>query len=330
MTGYADLGTREPPAGAAAGTAPGAAAPEAVPGRTPARLAWDRFRRDRAAVASLAVLAAIAAFAALAPLWAHLTGHPYDATFPRTGLDAGGQPRGPGGGFPLGADQLGRDVLVRAAYGARISLTAGIGAAALASAAGTVAGTLAGFAGGALDTLLARLMDMILALPYLLVAIMLATTFQISSPAASLAMTILVIAFFSFAAYGRTIRGQVLALREQQFIEAARALGASNTRIMATELLPNLTAQITVLTSLLVPASIVSEATLSFLGVGVRPPMPSWGSMLGEGGEQFRTAWWLLAVPGLLLLATTLAFNLLGDGVRNALDPRGDRAAAGR
>jgi peptide/nickel transport system permease protein len=180
------------------------------------------------------------------------------------------------------------------------------------------------------DTLLARLMDMILALPYLLVAIMLAATFQVSSPAASLAMTILVVAFFSFAAYGRTIRGQVLALREQQFIEAARALGASNTRIMATELLPNLTAQITVLTSLLVPASIVSEATLSFLGVGIRPPMPSWGSMLGEGGEVFRTAWWLLAVPGVLLLATTLAFNLLGDGVRNALDPRGDRAAPGR
>jgi peptide/nickel transport system permease protein len=140
-------------------------------------------------------------------------------------------------------------------------------------------------------------------------------------------MTVLVIAFFSFAAYGRTIRGQVLALRQQQFIEAARALGASDARIMATEVLPNLAAPITVLTSLLVPASIVSEATLSFLGVGIRPPMPSWGSMLGEGGEVFRTAWWLLAVPGALLLATTLAFNLLGDGVRNALDPRGGRAA---
>jgi peptide/nickel transport system permease protein len=328
MTGYAELGTRKPPAGTPAGT--GAAAPPAPAGRAPSWLAWDRFRRDRPAVACLAVLLLIMAFAALAPLWAHLTGHPYHATFPRTGLDAGGQPRGPGAGFPLGADQLGRDVLVRAAYGARISLTAGIGAAALASAAGTVAGTLAGFAGGALDTLLSRLLDMILALPYLLVAIMLATTFQISSPGASLAMTVLVIAFFSFAAYGRTIRGQVLALKEQQFIEAARALGASNARIMVADVLPNLAAQITVLTSLLVPASIVSEATLSFLGVGIRPPMPSWGSMLGEGGEVFRTAWWLLAVPGVLLLATTLAFNLLGDGVRNALDPRGDRAAPGR
>ncbi|MFA1537377.1 ABC transporter permease [Actinomadura monticuli] len=315
---------------AARPAAPAPAAAEPVRSRSPARLAWERFRRDRTAVASLWVLLAIMAFAALAPLWAHLTGHPCDATFPGTGLDEGGRPLGPGTRFPLGADQLGRDVLVRAAYGARVSLTAGIGAAVLASAAGTVAGTLAGFAGGAVDALLARLMDMILALPYLLVAIMLASTFRVSSAGASLAMTVLVIAFFSFAAYGRTIRGQVLSLKESQFIEAARALGASNARIMAGEILPNLTAQITVLTSLLVPSSIVSEATLSFLGVGVRPPMPSWGSMLGEGGDAFRTAWWLLAVPGVLLLATTLAFNLLGDGVRNALDPRGERAAAGR
>ncbi|MFA1547204.1 ABC transporter permease [Actinomadura chokoriensis] len=325
MTAHAGLEARKPPADAA-----DRAAAEPVRSRSPSRLAWERFRRDRTAVASLAVLMLITAFAALAPLWAHLTGHPYAATFPRTGLDAGGQPRGPGAGFPLGADQLGRDVLVRAAYGARISLTAGIGAAALASAAGTLAGTLAGFAGGALDTLLARLMDMVLALPYLLVAIMLATTVRVSSSAASLAMTILVIAFFSFAAYGRTIRGQVLSLKQSQFIEAARALGASDARIMAGEILPNLAAPITVLTSLLIPSSIVSEATLSFLGVGVRPPMPSWGSMLGEGGDAFRTAWWLLAVPGSLLLATTLAFNLLGDGVRNALDPRGERAAGGR
>jgi peptide/nickel transport system permease protein len=294
-----------------------------VPGRTPFQLAWGRFRRNRGAVASLGVLALIVTFAALAPLWAHLTGHPYHATFPGAGLDVDGQPRGPGGAFPLGADQLGRDVLVRAAYGARISLAAGVLAALLASVAGTAAGTLAGFAGGAVDTVIARLMDMTLALPYLLVAITLATTFRIGSPAASLTMTVLVIAFFSFASFGRIIRGRVLALTRAEFVEAARALGASRTRIVLAELLPNLVAQITVLTSLLIPASIVFEATLSFLGVGVRPPMPSWGSMLGEGGDVFRTAWWLLAVPGVLLLATTLSFNLLGDGIRDALDPRG-------
>lgn len=237
---------------------------------------------------------------------------------------------GPGGDFWLGADQLGRDVLVRAAYGARISLVVGIGAAVLASLLGVAVGTLAGFVGGVLDTLLARLMDITLALPYLLVAIMLATTFQISSVGASLTMTILVIAFFSFAAFGRIIRGQVMSLKEKEFIEAARSLGASRVRIMFVDVLPNLVAQVTVLTSLLIPTSIVFEATLSFLGVGVRLPMPSWGSMLGEGSDVFQTAWWLLAVPGVLLLLTTLSFNLLGDGIRDALDPRSDRVVRGK
>ncbi|MFG2246484.1 ABC transporter permease [Spirillospora sp. NPDC048823] len=348
MSGYAEPAAREPthrgPGGGTSG-APGpdradgggaalprarpATGPERVRGRGPSRLAWDRLRRDRAAVASIAVLLLIVAFAALAPLWEHLTGHPYDATFPRTGLDADGQPRGPGGEFPLGADQLGRDVLVRAAYGARISLAVGVSAALLASVAGTLAGTFAGFAGGAVDTLLSRLIDITLALPYLLVAILLSTTFQPSSVGAGLAMTILVIAFFSAAAFARVIRGQVLALRRREFVEAARLLGASDARIMVVEILPNLTAPVTVLTALLVPAAIVFEATLSFLGAGVRPPMPSWGSMLGEGGDVFQTAWWLLAAPGVLLLATTLSFNLLGDAVRDAFGPR-DRAAGGR
>ncbi|QXJ19906.1 ABC transporter permease [Actinomadura graeca] len=304
-------------------------APEPVRGLSPARLAWRRFRRDRAALASLTVLSLVFVFALMAPLWARWTGHPYDATFPRTGLDADGLPRGPGGEFWLGADQLGRDVLVRAAYGARISLLVGVLAALLAAAAGTCVGTVAGYAGGAVDALLARLMDVTLALPYLLVAIMLATTFQVSSPRASLAMTVLVIAFFSFAAFGRVVRGQVLSLRRREFVDAARALGASNARIIVADVLPNLAAQVTVLTSMLVPASIVFEATLSFLGAGVRPPMPSWGSMLGEGGEVFRTAWWLPAAPGVLLLLTTLSFNLLGDGIRDALDPRGDRPGRG-
>ncbi len=301
-----------------------------VRGRGPSRLAWERFRRDRAAAASVAVLALIASFAVLAPLWEHLTGHPYDATFPGTGLDASGQPRGPGAEFPLGADQLGRDVLVRAAYGARISLAVGVSAALLAAVAGTLAGILAGLAGGALDTLLSRLIDLTLALPYLLVAIVLSTTFRITSAGAGITMTVLVIALFSVAAFARVVRGQVLALRRQEFVDAARLLGASDARIMVTEILPNLTAQITVLTALLIPASIVFEATLSFLGAGVPPPMPSWGSMLGEGGDVFRTAWWLLAVPGVLLLATTLAFNLIGDAVRDALDPRFRRARRGR
>ncbi|MFB4302787.1 ABC transporter permease [Actinomadura sp. NTSP31] len=323
MSSYTDLEAQEvdPEAGTV---------PARVQGRTPFQLAWARFRRDRLAVVSIVVLVLIALFAILAPVWADLTGHPYDATFPKTGLDVNGQPRGPSGTFWLGADQLGRDVLVRAAYGARISLVVGILSAVLASIVGTLVGVLAGFVGGVMDTLLARLMDMTLALPYLLVAIMLATTFQISSVGASLTLTILVIAFFSFAAFGRIIRGQVLSLKQKEFIEAARSLGSSNARIMFVDVLPNLVAQVTVLTSLLIPTSIVFEATLSFLGVGVRLPMPSWGSMLGEGSDVFQTAWWLLAVPGVLLLLTTLSFNLLGDGIRDALDPRGDRATGGK
>lgn len=306
---------------------PADAEPVRVQGRTPFQLAWSRFRRDRLAVVSIVVLALMVLFAALAPVWASWTGHPYDQTFPKTGLDPDGLPKGPSGDFWLGADQLGRDVLVRSAYGARISLVVGVCAAVLASIAGVLVGTLAGFVGGVLDTVLARLMDITLALPYLLVAIMLATTFQISSVGASLTMTILVIAFFSFAAFGRIIRGQVMSLKQKEFVEAARSLGASNVRIMFVDVLPNLVAQVTVLTSLLIPTSIVFEATLSFLGVGVRLPMPSWGSMLGEGSDVFQTAWWLLIVPGVLLLLTTLSFNLLGDGIRDALDPRGDRVA---
>ncbi|WP_245623156.1 ABC transporter permease [Spirillospora albida] len=287
--------------------------------------AWARLRRDRAAAGAAATLLLIAVFALLAPLWARWTGHPCDAAFPATGLAADGTPRGPSREFWLGADPLGRDVLVRAAYGARISLAVGVLAALLAALAGTAAGTVAGYAGGALDALLARLMDTALALPHLLVAITIATTFQITSAAGSLALTVLVIAFFSFAALGRVVRGQVLVVKERPFIEAARATGAPAARIVVVDVLPNVAAQVAVLTSLLVPAAIVFEATLSFLGVGVRPPMPSWGAMLGEGGAAFRSAWWLLAVPGTLLLLTTLACNLLGDAVRDALGPERGR-----
>jgi peptide/nickel transport system permease protein len=206
----------------------------------------------------------------------------------------------------------------------------GISSSLLATFFGVVFGVLSGFAGGATDTILARFMDITLALPYLLVAIVLATTFQVTSVLASLSLTILVIAFFSFAATGRILRGQVISIKEKEYVEAARSLGAGRLRIMFVDLLPNLMAQITVLASLLIPTAIVFEATLSFLGVGVKAPMPSWGSMLGEGSDVFETAWWLLTVPGVLLLLTTLSFNLLGDGIRDALDPRGGRLLGGK
>jgi ABC-type dipeptide/oligopeptide/nickel transport system permease subunit len=326
MTVFTDLEAESvPPDPGSTGTEPAK-----VRGRSPFQLAWTRFSRDRLAVASIVVLALIAAFALAAPLFARWTGHTYDATYPRTGLDIDGLPRGPGRQFWLGADQLGRDVLVRAAFGARISLVVGISSSLLATFFGVVFGVLSGFAGGATDTILARFMDITLALPYLLVAIVLATTFQVTSVLASLSLTILVIAFFSFAATGRILRGQVISIKEKEYVEAARSLGAGRLRIMFVDLLPNLMAQITVLASLLIPTAIVFEATLSFLGVGVKAPMPSWGSMLGEGSDVFETAWWLLTVPGVLLLLTTLSFNLLGDGIRDALDPRAGRLLGGK
>ncbi|REF01009.1 ABC transporter permease [Thermomonospora umbrina] len=318
MSSYSELEAEVVPAGAR------------VEGRTPVQLAWARFRRDRTAMISVAVLLLVVVFAAAAPLLAAVTGHPYDTTYPKTGLDIDGMPVGPGREFWLGTDQLGRDVLVRAAYGARISLLVGLAATAVATLLGVAVGVVAGYTGGAVDTALARFMDITLALPYLLVAIVLASTFQVTALGGSLALTVLVIAFFSFAAMGRILRGQVLAMREKEFIEAARSLGAGPLRIMRVDILPNLVAPVVVLASLLIPTAIVFESTLSFLGAGVRPPMPSWGSILGENSDVFRTAWWLLAVPGVLLLVTTLSFNLLGDGVRDAVDPRADRIAPAR
>jgi ABC-type dipeptide/oligopeptide/nickel transport system permease subunit len=309
----------------AATDVPAAAEPggRRIEGRSPFRLAMSRLLHDKMAVAAVVVLVLIVVFALIAPLFASWTHHPYAAQFPKTGRDDFGLPKGPSGEFWLGADPLGRDVLVRAAYGARISLIVGISATILATILGVVVGTLAGFVGGAVDTLLARFMDVVLSFPYLLVAIVIATTFRPHSAFLSILLTVVVIAFFSFAALARIVRGQVIAMKEKEFVEAARSLGASRTRIMFIDILPNLVAPVTVLSSLLVPIAIVFEATLSFLGVGIQPPTPSWGSMLGDA--DYRTSLWLLFVPGGLLLLTTLAFNLLGDGIRDAFDPRTER-----
>jgi peptide/nickel transport system permease protein len=294
-----------------------------IQGRSPFRLALSRLLHDKMAVISVIVLFLIVLFAVLAPLFASMTHHPYGAQYPDTARDSWGLPRGPSGDFWLGADPLGRDVLVRAAYGARISLGVGIAATIVATILGVIIGVLAGFVGGVVDTVLARFMDVVLSFPYLLVAIVIATTFKPHSTWLSVLITIGVIAFFSFAAMARIVRGQVISLKEKEFIEAARSLGASRMRIMFVDILPNLVAPVTVLGSLLVPTAIVFEATLSFLGVGIQPPMPSWGSMLNDA--DYRSSLWLLFVPGGLLLLTTLAFNLLGDGIRDAFDPRSER-----
>jgi peptide/nickel transport system permease protein len=289
-------------------------------GRSQLHLAWLRLRRDRIAVASTVVIAALVVLAVGAPLVAHLTGWTPDAQDRVHGLTPDGLPIGPSGRHWLGTDNLGRDVLVRAVYGARVSLVVGVGATALATLIGVVVGILAGYASPAVDTGLSRLMDVVLSFPFLLFAIAL-----VSIVGPSLKISIIVIAFFSWASIGRVVRGQTLSLREREFIEAARSTGASALRIMTVEILPNLVSPILVLATLVIPTAIVFEATLSFLGLGVEPPTPTWGNMISDSLPYYNVAWWFVAAPGIALLLMTLAFNLLGDAVRDALDPNAAR-----
>ena len=312
-------------------TAPGQAAADAaaaptgaVQGRSPWRLAWDRLCRDPAAVGSATVIVLFAGAAVAAPAIAHAVGHGPNDQYPALGLTTAGLPVGPSRRFLLGTDNLGRDLLVRIAYGARISLLVGVAATLLATVAGVVVGLVAGYFGGLVDVALARFMDVVLSFPYLLFAIAL-----VSVHGPSLAITIVVIAFFSWAAIGRIVRGQTLSIREQEYIEAAWSVGSGALRVMFGEILPNLLAPVIVLATLLVPTAIVFEATLSFLGLGVAPPTATWGGMLNDSLAFYQVAWWFPLFPGLALLAVTLAFNLLGDSVRDALDPTRGRVAGG-
>jgi peptide/nickel transport system permease protein len=296
---------------------------EAIQARSPWQLAWRRIRRDKVALASACYIVLIVLLAILAPLIAHLVGHGPDTQYQQIGLTAQGLPRPPSGTFIFGTDDLGRDLFVRVIYGARISLLVGAASSLSAVTVGVAIGMLAGYFGGIVDTLLSRLVDIVLSLPFLLAAISLVV---IVGP--SLLVSIIIIAFFSWAAVARIARGQTLSIRENEFIEAARSLGASDLRIMTRDVLPNLAAPVIVYTTLLIPAAIVFEATLSFLGIGVVPPTPSWGNMLSEATGFYQVAWWFIVFPGAALFTTTLAFNLLGDSIRDALDPRSDRILA--
>lgn len=291
-----------------------------IEGRSPWLLAWQRLRRDRVAMISLVIIVLIVLMAIFAPLATWITGHPPNDQFRQTGLTPDGLPKGPSSQFWMGTDDLGRDIFVRIAYGARVSLLVGVVATGIAVAIGVVVGLAAGFFGGLVDTVLARLVDVILCVPFLLVAIALVS---ITGP--GLSITILVIGFFSWASVARIVRGQVLSLREREFVEAARSLGASDRRIMFVDILPNVLAPVIVYSTLLIPVVIVIEATLTFLGLGLPPPTADWGGMISDGQAYYTTSWWFLIFPGAALLITTLAFNLFGDGVRDAFDPRSDQ-----
>ena len=296
----------------------------AVSQRSSLRITVDYLLKDRASLLATCFLALLVLFALAAPLLALATGHPPNEQFRDTGLTSAGVPVGPGGAFWLGADQLGRDVLVRLAYGARVSLVVGVVASMAAASIGILVGTIAGYFGGRVDTVLSRCIDLVMSVPFLLAALAL-----VSVLGASLPLSVAVIVFFSWTSLARVIRGQVIALRQREFVEAARSLGAGHWSIIFRDILPNLAAPIIIYATLMIPSSIVFEATLSFLGMGIVPPDASWGGMLAEasGNSIYLTAWWLVLFPGLALLLTTLAFNVLGDGLRDALDPRTRRKA---
>jgi peptide/nickel transport system permease protein len=302
------------------GSHPGDEGADKIQGRSTWQLAWYRLRRDRAAVISFAVIVVIILVAIFAPLFATITGHGVNQQFRTTGLSSFGLPVGPGKTFIMGTDDQGRDVMVRIAYGARISLFVGVVATLITVIIGAILGLAAGYFGGLIDTIIARLVDVVLSLPYLLFAVAL-----VSRSHPGISIVIIVIALFGWAAVARIVRGQVLSIREKEYIEAARSLGASPWRIMFVDILPNVTAQLIVYATLLIPVSIVAEASLSFLGLGIPAPTADWGQMLAEAENVYQQAWWYLVFPGAALVITTLAFNLLGDGVRDALDPRFER-----
>jgi peptide/nickel transport system permease protein len=287
------------------------------------RLSWRRLRRDKTAMASAAVIVIMAALALAAPAFAALTGHGPAQQLPDTGISATGAPAGPGATFWLGADELGRDLLVRLLYGARISLFVGVVTTAIGTVLGVSAGLVAGYFGGWIDTALSRLVDAVLAFPYIVLALALVA---VAGP--SLPVVIGVISFFTWSGIARVVRGQTISLREREYIEAARSLGAGPGRIMFAEILPNLAGPVLILATLSIPSAIIFEATLSFLGLGLQPPAASWGNILAGAQNYYSVAWWYLVFPALALLITTLAFNLLGDGIRDALDPSAERLFA--
>jgi peptide/nickel transport system permease protein len=312
------------------GTEVGGEPSKQVVGLSPGKLFWRRFRKDRFALAGIVFIIVMVALALSAPLVARAVGHGPNEIFVQEGaLNELGLPVGPSGEFLFGADTAGGDLFVRVIYGARTSLTVALLSTSLSLVIGISLGMMGGYYRGKVDTFVSRLIDIVLSLPVLLLALGLVAACSLSKEGClgglirpGLLLVSYVIGLFSWPYIARIVRGQVLSLREKEFVEAARSQGAGDFRIMAREILPNVVAPIIVYTTLIIPNNILFEAALSFLGAGVPPTVPSWGRMLSEAATIFTVAWWMMVFPGLFLFLTTLAFNLVGDGLRDALDPR--------
>src|SRR5580700_2296307 len=305
-------------------------APADIAARSPLQLFWRRFRRDRVALVSLGFIALLIIIALAAPLVVSILGLPGPDVQNLNLTDSFGSPLGPTGAHPFGVDQLGEDVMSRVIYGTRVSLEVGMIGTGIATVIGVAIGMLAGFYRGWVDMLLSRFMDIVLSIPILLLGLGLGAACGVRGCVKGLIQPglttiIFIICIATWPYVGRIVRGLVLSMREREFVEASRALGASDLRIMFREILPNLTAPIIVYASLLIPTNILFEAALSYLGVGIRPPTASWGNMIAQAAPIFNTAWWFMVFPGLALLLTVLAFNLLGDGLQDALNPRNAR-----
>ncbi|GGO53800.1 peptide ABC transporter permease [Streptomyces lasiicapitis] len=317
------------------GTKDGAADGTSVQGRSLGRIAWERLKSDRLALAGGVVVLFLIVVALLAPVLAGLVGqdpetHHEDLINPLFGTPTGSL-GGISGDHLLGVEPVnGRDIFARILYGARISLLVGFLSAVVAVVLGTVLGILAGFFGGWVDTVISRVMDGLLAFPQLLFIIALVSVMPndmlgLTGSSVRVFVMILVIGFFGWPYIGRVVRGQALSLRTREYVEAARSLGAGRFYILFKELLPNLVAPIIVYTTMMIPTNILTEAALSFLGVGVKPPTASWGQMLSRAIDYYDSDPMYMVVPGMAIFITVLAFNLLGDGVRDALDPKGSR-----
>jgi peptide/nickel transport system permease protein len=308
---------------------------KAIQGRSLGQIAWSRLKRDKVAIAGALVVVFLILVAIFAPLVVRLLGHPpleyhEEMIDPVTQFPKGGS--GISAEFLFGVEpQTGRDLFSRVVYGSRISLMIAFFATLLSVVIGTTLGIIAGYFGGWVDTIISRAMDVFLAFPLLVFALALVGVLAqfeqqlgVKGDTLRILLLIFVIGFFNWPYIGRIIRGQTLSLREREFVDAARSLGARGPYILFREILPNLIAPILVYATLLIPTNVLFEAALSFLGVGVQAPTPTWGGLLSQAVKYYTVPHFMF-FPGMAIFITVLAFNLFGDGLRDALDPKSSR-----